>query len=118
MSQENDFEMELDSLFKEAATKSSSPSAELFDRVLMDADQTQNAWQKPLVPTRKWWQEFDLFGGWQGFAALTACAVFGLLIGYGGSFETVLALGGDATSASVYDEGLILDGFDDFMLEI
>lgn len=118
MPQESDFEIDLDGLLKEAAKKSSSPSADLFDRVLMDADQMQKSWQKPFVPTRNWWQNLDLFGGWQGLTALTACAVFGLLIGYGFSVENLLVTGGETTSVTVFDEGLILDGFDDFMLEI
>ena len=79
--------LDLDAMFAEARKAQPKPSDRLMDAVLRDAEQ---AMPQPAVPAAAvapnlWSRISDALGslgGWQGVGALTACACFGLWVGY------------------------------------
>ncbi|GLQ34650.1 hypothetical protein GCM10007939_09330 [Amylibacter marinus] len=94
----------LDALFAQERDALPVVSDAFLARVLTDA---QNAHEKPARPQPRlqWYQKLLAAGEWPSMAALTACAVFGLYIGYSSSAGMVLGI----ESEIAQDEGYEMD---------
>lgn len=76
----------LEVFFKAARAAEAPPDAALLSRILGDAAEVSAAARPaptpaPARPAPRWGGVAALLGGWRGGAALTACALIGLLIG-------------------------------------
>lgn len=79
----------LDDLFEQARGQIEPPRDDFMSRVLADAADVTAARAEPAAQTytkrrKRGWQIFKQFGGWSGASLITACAVFGVALGYAG----------------------------------
>lgn len=92
----DDQERALEALFEDARIQEPEPSSDLFTRVLADAA-SQTPQPSPVTPAPKSWlglgEMFRQFGGLPGASVMTACALFGMVLGYAGP-DSVLDLAG------------------------
>jgi hypothetical protein len=104
---ENKTDMELDAFFDAAKKNETLPDAAFLQAVMADALQqnkmrTQTA--KALVSTTFFADMLRKIGGWQPVAAMTACAVFGMYIGYSAP-DSLGYLNNTQQNAETFDDG-------------
>ncbi len=113
---------ELDGLLAEAASLATTPSSELMQRVIADADSVAEAGEvksNPAQPRRRGFIAGLLagIGGWPAIAGLATATVAGVWIGYA-SPETLDGItNGLLTSRTVYEVGDFMPTLDDLFYE-
>jgi len=96
---------DLNAFFDAAKDADVVPSTTFMDRVMADAAMETQARVPPVVRPKPqpWWASvLDSFGGWQTVGALTACACFGIYLGYANP-ETVDYINGAETTAEIFE---------------
>lgn len=113
---------ELDGLLAEAASLATTPSSELMQRVIADADAVAEAGEVKSIPAQPRRRGFIAgllagIGGWPAIAGLATATVAGVWIGYA-SPETLDGItNGLLTSRTVYEVGDFMPTLDDLFYE-
>ena len=95
MTNNENLNTDLDTLFANERANTPLVSDDLLNRIMQDANaQSNDLTQKQPVPkSANWFANFlNSLGGWQSVGALTACACFGLYLGYSTSATNYLGV--------------------------
>ena len=117
----DDQERALSALFKEVRDQEAPPSSELMSRILADAAEVMPAMAPaPVLPKarRGLGDILRQFGGLPGASVMTACALFGVVLGYAGP-DSVLGLTGlsDYTVSQDLDTDIDVFEMSDFSFD-
>ncbi len=100
---EQKIDMDLDAFFDAAKDVDAVPNASFMERVIADAAAETQARVKSATKPQSWWGGvLDSFGGWKAVGALTACACFGIYLGYANP-ENMNYISGAETTAEIFD---------------
>ncbi len=95
---------DLSAFFDSAKDIETVPNAAFMEAVMADALHQTQSRVKPAPAPEPWWQTvLDSFGGWKGIGALTACACFGIYLGYA-SPENLSYINGIEITTDIIDE--------------
>ena len=83
--QKNNSDLELNTFFESAKRSMPTPSETLKDKILQDAEQNTQPWERqtPVTSQKLWWYIlFEDIGGFQSVAGYGTVAIFSFLIGF------------------------------------
>ena len=109
---EQKIDMDLEAFFDATKDADAVPNTSFMERVMADAATQTHARVKPAAQPQPWWVGvLDSFGGWKAVGALTACACFGIYLGYENP-DNVNYINGAETTAEIFDTDSFSVAFD------
>jgi len=104
---------ELDALFAAAVRDAPTPSGDLLQRIVADADMVSAARQAPPLRVRRGLVDrlMAALGGWPAVAGLATATVVGIWIGYA-SPDALNGLTGGPLADGTYELGDLIPAFD------
>lgn len=100
---EQKIDMDLASFFDAAKDVNAVPTTSFMESVIADAAAETEMRAKPEIQPQPWWTDIlSSFGGWKTVGALTACACFGLYLGYANP-ENLNYINGAVATAETLD---------------
>ncbi|KAB7615377.1 hypothetical protein F9L33_01005 [Amylibacter sp. SFDW26] len=100
---EQKIDMDLDAFFDAAKDQDAIPNASFMERVMADAALETQTRVKRVAQTQPWWVDvLNSFGGWKAICTLTACACFGIYLGYANP-ENINYINGAQTTVEIFD---------------